>query len=102
MLFAAACVVGLVAFGVPVKVLAGDPAGDVVLTFWLAAGMFCIAGGVNTSWRMFWYGCRAQRLKNTRRGHSEKYARLMRRSLPRNSSLVFQFAVAIMTVVLAV
>ncbi|MEA2244811.1 MAG: hypothetical protein QOD24_4367 [Solirubrobacteraceae bacterium] len=63
--------------------------------------MFCVAGMANVLSRMYYFVPKAKRL--VRRGETakEEYARLMRATLPRNSSLIFQATVAIAAFLLA-
>jgi len=86
---------------VPIKSLAGDVTGNGFLTACLTATMFCIAGCANVLWRMYYYVPVAKRLARRGQTHSEAYAAAMRRTLPRNTSLIFQTAIAILTVILA-
>ncbi|HEY0343306.1 MAG TPA: hypothetical protein VGC59_01590 [Solirubrobacteraceae bacterium] len=88
--------------GVPVQLLLGDAAGNVVLAACLAGGMFCVAGAFNVMWRMYWYVPQARRRARKDGVDSKRFVTLMRRAMPRNSSLVFQAAVGILTFILAV
>jgi hypothetical protein len=97
-----ACICAMLVVGVPVKHLLGDAAGNVVLTVCLAGGMFCCAGMANVLWRMYWYVPQARRRARKYGIDSKRFATSMRRAMPRNSSLIFQTAVAILTFVLAV
>jgi hypothetical protein len=96
-----ACIVAMLVVGVPVKYLLGDAAGNFVLTVCLAAGMFCCAGIANVLWRMYWYVPQARRRARKYGVDSKRFATSMRRAMPRNSSLIFQTAVAILTLILA-
>jgi hypothetical protein len=81
--------------------LFGAGARRVVAALFLAAGMFCIAGSFNAMWRAFWYTPQARRRARTDGTDSERFATSMRRILPRNSSLIFQTAIALFTLVVA-
>ena len=96
-----AFVVAMAVVGVPVRALAGEAAGNVVLTACLAASLFCCAGAANVLWRRYYYVPVAERLARKGQTHSAAYAAAMRRTLPRNTSLIFQTAVAILTLILA-
>lgn len=96
-----ACILAMLVVGVPAKWLFGDAAGNVVLTVCLAAGMFCCAGMFNVLWRMYWYVPQARRRARKDGVDSKRFATSMRRAMPRNSSLIFQTAVAILTLILA-
>jgi hypothetical protein len=88
--------------GVPVQLLLGDAAGNVVLAACLAGGMFCVAGAFNVMWRMYWYVPQARRRARKYGVDSKRFVTSMRRAMPRNSSLIFQAAVGILTFILAV
>jgi hypothetical protein len=83
--------------GVPVTVVVGDAPGNLVVEICLAACLFCCAGSANVLWRMYYFVPQAKRLARRGETDSEAYAAAMRRTLPRNSSLVFQGAVGILT-----
>src|SRR3954452_20522559 len=97
-----ACISTMLVVAVPVKHLLGDAAGNVVLTVCLAGEMFCCAGMANVLWRMYWYVPQARRRTRKYGTDSKRFATSMRRTMPRNSSLILQTAVAILTFVLAV
>jgi hypothetical protein len=96
-----ACLFAMLVVGVPSKLLLGDAVGNVVLTACLAGAMFCVAGLVNVLWRMYWYVPQARRRARKYGVDSKRFATSMRRAMPRNSSLIFQTAVAILTFVVA-
>jgi hypothetical protein len=96
-----ACIVAMLVVGVPAKLLLGDAVGNLVLTACLAGGMFCVAGLFNVLWRMYWYVPQARRRARKDGVDSKRFATSMRRTMPRNSSLIFQSAVAILTLILA-
>jgi hypothetical protein len=81
--------------GVPIKELLSDSAGNVVIEALGAAGFFCCAGSVNVMWRMYYFIPVAERLARQGETSGAAYAAAMRRTLPRNSSLLFQTAVGI-------
>jgi hypothetical protein len=86
---------------VSARALFGDATAKVVAEACFGGGMFCVAGMANVLWRMYYFVPKAKRL--VRRGETakEEYARLMRATLPRNSSLIFQATVAIAAFLLA-
>jgi hypothetical protein len=88
--------------GVPVQLLLGDAAGNVVLAACLGGAMFCVAGASNVIWRMYWYVPQARRRARKEGIDSKRFATSMRRAMPRNSSLIFQTAVGILAFILAV
>jgi hypothetical protein len=98
---AVACIVGI-ALGLPVGSLFGKGAGDVVATACVAGGFFCLAGSVNALWHRLWYAPQARRRLRAEGPGGKRFARSMRRSVPRNGSLVFQALVAMVTLLLAV
>jgi hypothetical protein len=95
------CILAMLVVGVPVKYVIGDAAGNFVITVCLAAGMFCCAGIANVLWRMYWYVPQARRRARKDGVDSKRFATSMRRAMPRNSSLIFQTAVGILTLVIA-
>lgn len=86
----------------PVMSLLGEQAGNVVATAWLAALFFCLAGSTNALWHIAWHVPQARRRLRERGADSEAFKKSMRRSLPGNTSLIFQTAVAIVAFVLAI
>jgi hypothetical protein len=96
-----ACILAMLVIGAPVKLLIGDAAGNVVLTVCLAGVMFCGAGVFNVLWRMYWYVPQARRRARKFGTNSKRFATSMRRAMPRNSSLIFQTAVALVTLIVA-
>jgi hypothetical protein len=87
--------------GAPVQVVLGDATGNVVLAACLAGAMFCVAGAANVLWRMYWYVPQARRRTRKDGVDSKRFATSMRRTMPRNSSLIFQAAVGILTFLVA-
>jgi hypothetical protein len=83
--------------GVLVRMVAGDAAGSVVFSVLGGACAFCLAGCAHVLRRWYWYLPKARRrLRADDRAAYEEY---MRRALPRNSSIVFQSLVGILTTV---
>jgi hypothetical protein len=89
-MLAFACGVAMVAFGFLARVLFGAGVADIVLTVWFGVASFCMAGGLNAFWRKH-YAKRAARSVVGSKGYRKSWDR----SLPRNSSLVFQAFVGI-------
>jgi hypothetical protein len=98
---AGACIVAIPVIAIPVKLLLGEAAGHLVATACLAGAMFCCAGIANVLWRMYWYVPQARRRARKDGVDSKRFATSMRRAMPRNSSLIFQTAVAILTLIVA-
>jgi hypothetical protein len=86
--------------GIAVRSLASEAAGDVIVVGGLVAMGFCLAGAANALWRSLYFVSKAKQLVGRQQRHTEVYASTMRRTLPRNSSLIFQAAVAILALVL--
>ena len=99
-LLAFACGVAMLVFGVPVRAVFGAEAGNVVLAACLAAVFFCLAGCANVLWRKYSFVPQAQRLLRLYGAQDERYMASMRRTLPRNTSLIFQAAVGIFTFII--
>jgi hypothetical protein len=99
---AVVCIVAIGVIGFPVRSLFGQGAAEVVTTTALVGGFFCLAGSVNALWHRLWYVPRARRRLRTEGPGGKRFARSMRRSVPRNGSLVFQVLIAIATLLLAV
>jgi hypothetical protein len=93
--------VAMLFVGVPVQLLLGDAAGNAVLATCLAGAIFCLAGAANVLWRMYWYVPQAKRRARKDGVDSKRFATSMRRAMPRNSSLIFQTAVGIVTLIIA-
>jgi hypothetical protein len=94
-----AFLVAMLVIGIPVQVLAGDHAGQVVVGIFAGASFFCLAGCAHVVRRWYWYLPRARR--RLRAGDRRAFEAYMQRSLPRNSSIVFQSFVGILTVLIA-
>jgi hypothetical protein len=97
-LLAMAFGVAMVVFGYLAQVLLGDAAANLVAAVALGGAFFCLAGCTNALWRKH-YARQARRRHHTYGTDSEQYARSMERSLPRDTSLVFQAVVAIFVAV---
>jgi hypothetical protein len=93
----------IVAIGLafPVRSLLGDQAGNIVAAAFVSAGFFCLAACANALWHMTWHVSQARRCLRNHGAQSEAFKRSMRRSLPGNTSLIFQIPVAILAFVLA-
>jgi hypothetical protein len=94
-----AFLVAMLVTGIPVRALAGAHAGKVVVSVWVGAGFFCLAGCAHVVRRWYWYLPKARR--RLRAGDRPGFEAYMQRSLPRNSSVVFQAAVGILATVIA-
>jgi hypothetical protein len=92
--------VAMLVVGIPARVLAGDHAGRVVVGVWVGAGFFCLAGCAHVLRRWYWYLPKARR--RLRAGDRAAYEEYMQRSLPRNSSILFQSVVGILAVIIAI
>ena len=99
-MLAFAFLVAMVVVGIPVQVVAGDRAGHVVISILWAAIFFCIAGCAHVLRRWYWYLPKARR--RLRAGDRPAYEEYMQRSLPRNSSIIFQSVVGILTILIAI
>jgi hypothetical protein len=99
-MLAFAFLVAMLVVGIPVQVLAGDRAGHVVISILLAAIFFCVAGCAHVLRRWYWYLPKARR--RLRAGDRAAYEEYMQRSLPRNSSILFQSVVGILAVIIAI
>jgi hypothetical protein len=91
--------VAMLVVAIPVQMLAGDRAGNVVVSIVMGAGFFCLAGCGHVVRRWYWYLPKARR--RIRAGDRPAYEEAMRRALPRNSSVVLQSVVGILTAVIA-
>jgi hypothetical protein len=88
-------------FGAVTGALFGYVAGNIVFNVAATIAFFCLSGFVNVYWRWFWYLPRARRRARKDGVGSARFAAAMRGASPRNSSLVFQWAVAVVTFVVA-
>ena len=99
-LLAFACGIAMVAIGIPVQILFGSAVGNIIICAGMGATFFCIAGCANALWRRYWFVPLARR--RARAGAVRRaYEASWRRTVPRNNSVVFQAAVAILAVVIA-
>jgi len=94
--FAFCVAIGLVGF--PVRALAGDGAGNVVVSLAAGASFFCLAGCAHVLRRWYWYLPKARR--RLRAGDRPGYDVYMASAVPRNSSVIFQSAVGILVTVI--
>jgi hypothetical protein len=85
----------IVVIAIPLDVLVGHSVGDPVSLAFLGGCFFCIGGVINVLWRTYWYVPRARRVAHAGDNEAPAYAAAMRRTLPRNSSVVFQAAFAV-------
>jgi hypothetical protein len=95
-------VIAMVVIGFAVNRLLGADAAVGWATACLAGAFFCFAGAAYALGRMLWYVSQARRRLQQHGADSEAFKRSMRRSLPGNTSLIFQTAVAIFVVAVAV
>jgi hypothetical protein len=91
---------GMVVFGLPAGALLGHVPGAVVFSVWAGVSFFCVSGSANVYWRWFWYLPRRRARKNG--VGSAPVAAGMRAASPRNSSLIFQWAVGTLAFVVTV
>jgi hypothetical protein len=100
---ALACVIviPILLTGFVVYPLFGDEVGRILVTFFEAVFFFFLAGAAYAMGRMLWYVPQARRRLRKDGADSIAFKKSMRRSLPGNASLVFQTAVAILVLVLA-
>lgn len=89
--------VGTLVFGYLADSVGGESARRVVVAVWAAGMMFCAAGMFNAMWRAFWFTWKAQRRARRHGTADERFGRAMRGILPRNSSLIGQSVVAVLT-----
>jgi len=92
------CVLAMGAVTIPLQQLVSDGAGNVGICAGSDAGFFCLAGSAEAVWRRYLYVPRARRLASS--GWPDRSSEALRRSLPPNSSVVFQAAVGILAVVI--
>jgi hypothetical protein len=98
---AVAIVLPILLTGIVVYPLFGDEIGAIVVTVLEALAFFCLAGAAYAIGRMLWYVSPARRRLRKHGADDEAFKRSMRRSLPDNTSLIFQTAVAILVLALA-
>jgi hypothetical protein len=95
-----ACVVALAVLSILTDVLFGAAARNVVVAVFAALTFFCLAGNATILWRRYYYIGRARRLAQRYGVTNADYVSAMNRALPRNSSLVWQAIVAVLTFVI--
>ena len=76
--------------------LFGHGVGTIGFTVAVTISVFCLSGAFNVLWRWFWYLPRARRRARKDGVGSARFAAAMRGASPRNSSLIFQWAVGIL------
>jgi hypothetical protein len=86
---------------VSARALFGDATAKIVAEACFGGGMLCCAGMANVLWRMYYFVPKAKRLVRRGETDTDEYARIMRATLPRNSSLIFQSVVAVVAFLLA-
>jgi hypothetical protein len=91
---------GTLVFGYMADAAGGESARRVVVAAWAAGTMFCVAGMFNAMWRAFWFTWKAKRRARRDGTADERFARAMRGILPRNSSLIGQSVVAVLTLLI--
>ena len=91
--------IAMLVVGDAVQFVAGDRAGNAVWSVMMGASFFCLAGCAHVVRRWYWYLPKARR--RLRAGDRRAYEEYMQRSLPRNSSVVFQSVVGILTAIIA-
>jgi hypothetical protein len=90
-----AFLVAMLAIGIPVRVLAGDRAGRIVVAILAGASFFCLAGCASVLRRWYWYLPKA-------RGGCVRVIGLVIRSTCGVRCRVFQSLVGILTVLIAI
>jgi hypothetical protein len=98
---AVAIVLPILLTGIVVYPLFGDEIGAIVVTVFEALAFFCLAGAAYAIGRMLWYVSQARRRLRKHGADNEAFKKSMRRSLPGNTSLIFQTAVAVLVLALA-
>ena len=84
-----------------VRAMLGEQTGNIVAAAFVAAGFFCLAGCANALWHMTWHVSQARRRLRKHGADSKAFKKSMRRSLPGNTSLIFQTAVAVLLFVVS-
>jgi hypothetical protein len=87
----------MVVIAIPAGLLFGAGVAGPIAKVLVAGCFFCLAGEVNVLWRTMYYVPKARRLAAKGESDRDAYAAAMRRTLPRNSSLVFQTAAFVVT-----
>jgi hypothetical protein len=88
--------VSILLFGYAADSVGGESARHVAVGLCLAGSMFCAVGMFNAMWRAYWFTWKAKRRDDV---GDERFGRAMRGILPRNSSLIGQSIVAVLTLV---
>jgi hypothetical protein len=88
-------------FGAVTGALFGYVAGNIVFNVAATVAFFFLSGSFNVLWRWYWYLPQARRRARKDGVGSARFAAAMRGASPRNSSLIFQWAVALVTFVVA-
>jgi hypothetical protein len=83
-----------------VQVLAGDRAGNVVVSVLMGGRLLLSCRCAHVLRRWYWYLPKARRRLGA--GDRPAYEEYMQRALPRNTRVVFQSVVGILTTVIAV
>jgi hypothetical protein len=99
-LFAFAFVVLMLATAIPAGLLFGNGVAIPIADACAGGAFFCLAGFVTVYWRTFTFVPQARRLARGGDSMREAYAAAMRKTLPRNTSLVFQTAAFVLTLVI--
>lgn len=87
----------------PIGYLVGSLGGQtdhIFVSVSAALCFFCLAGCANALWHVGWYVPQARRRLQDHGAGSEAFRMSMRRTLPGNTSLVFQTSVSILVLVL--
>jgi hypothetical protein len=100
-ILATVCTFGILIGGFGLRALGAEAAANAFATACFALCMFCFAGALACLWRAYWYSWRARRLAPYGVNEAERYAAAMRRTLPRNTSVVFQVVFAILVTIWA-
>jgi hypothetical protein len=93
LMFAGVSLALILVIAIPLDVVVGHNIGDPVSLVFLAGIFFCAAGALNVVWRTCWYVPKARRIARFGDNEAEAYTAAMWKTVPRNTSLVFQTAV---------
>jgi hypothetical protein len=93
LMLAGVCLALILVIAIPLDLLVGHQIGDPVSLVFLAGIFFCAAGTLNLVWRTCWYVPKARRIARFGDNKAEEFAAAMWKTVPRNTSLVFQAAV---------
>lgn len=94
-LLGAACLLANLPITIPLAILVGDEAGQVAISTLTAAVAFCMTGAVYALWKRYLVVPLARRRLRKDGPESARYVSSLRRTYPRNTSLIGQAAVAI-------